>query len=391
MLISTHTPLAGRDQDRKCFGRDTDDFYSHAPCGARQTGESGRSSWSLFLLTRPLRGATGHVVTPPRYFDISTHTPLAGRDVCFRVRSGSAEFLLTRPLRGATETAEIRKFAGYFYSHAPCGARQNGNTKMAGDLAISTHTPLAGRDGFGFGNQAAVEDFYSHAPCGARLNSKVIEPPAGHFYSHAPCGARRKLQVAECGDENFYSHAPCGARRFRIRESGRSRRFLLTRPLRGATCNRRRRCICKKFLLTRPLRGATGSLRCPCGRLMISTHTPLAGRDICVIFDIPLNTDFYSHAPCGARPETRRVSRSKKYFYSHAPCGARPEFFKTARRLREFLLTRPLRGATPSPRAHRVSQRISTHTPLAGRDDYFTSALPSPQNFYSHAPCGARP
>ena len=77
---------------------------------------------------------------------------------------------------------------------------------------------------------------------------------------------------------------------------------------------------------------------------------------------------FYSHAPCGARPVKLDVCFRLRHFYSHAPCGARPvtravetapdisthtplagrdawaRRRKTA--LREFLLTRPLRGAT---------------------------------------------
>ena len=34
------------------------DFYSHAPCGARQPGRHRRIPAGKFLLTRPMRGAT---------------------------------------------------------------------------------------------------------------------------------------------------------------------------------------------------------------------------------------------------------------------------------------------------------------------------------------------
>ena len=101
--ISTHTPLAGRDSVRVDVQRLCEDFYSHAPRGARR------------IL----------VVHPVVWIFISTHTPLAGRDgtgadtLLFSLR-----FLLTRPSRGATS-----------FSLRP----------VASSL-ISTHTPLAGRD-----------------------------------------------------------------------------------------------------------------------------------------------------------------------------------------------------------------------------------------------------
>ena len=57
------------------------------------------------------------------------------------------------------------------------------------------------------------------------------------------------------------------------------------------------------------------------------------------------------------------------YFYSHAPCGARP-----------------IMSASGS-----MQNVISTHTPLAGRDNNFAVAVGAIKDFYSHAPCGARP
>ena len=60
--ISTHTPRAGRndkEERRTCFGLD---FYSHAPCGARPFRVVDVVLDILFLLTRPMRGATGQGV-----------------------------------------------------------------------------------------------------------------------------------------------------------------------------------------------------------------------------------------------------------------------------------------------------------------------------------------
>ena len=55
--------------------------------------------------------------------------------------------------------------------------------------------------------------------------------------------------------------------------------------------------------------------------------------------------NFNSHAPCGARPVCPYPLRSTSHFNSHAPCGARQQGER-------------IKGST----------RISTHTPLAGRD-----------------------
>ena len=122
-VISTHTPLAGRDAltGRQCHS--VQDFYSHAPCGARLPQPSIYDLFFSFLLTRPLRGAT----LPNSRFAL----PVL--------------FLLTRPLRGATLKTERNFKLKYFYSHAPCGARR---FRIEG---IYWHF-----------------NFYSHAPCGAR-------------------------------------------------------------------------------------------------------------------------------------------------------------------------------------------------------------------------------
>ena len=56
--ISTHTPLAGRDWGGGWGGNRNQDFYSHAPCGARRGVIAHHHIELVFLLTRPLRGAT---------------------------------------------------------------------------------------------------------------------------------------------------------------------------------------------------------------------------------------------------------------------------------------------------------------------------------------------
>ena len=57
------------------------DFYSHAPCGARQACVEVATAYVEFLLTRPMRGATKDWAVYDEGWEISTHTPHAGRDI----------------------------------------------------------------------------------------------------------------------------------------------------------------------------------------------------------------------------------------------------------------------------------------------------------------------
>ena len=101
--ISTHAPLAGRDEGRGLCPRGRRDFNPRAPCGARQEG--------FCTKTKPI--------------SISTHAPLAGRDLMVGVVFSSMIFQPTRPLRGATIAGLVHRLRAF---------------------DISTHAPLAGRD-----------------------------------------------------------------------------------------------------------------------------------------------------------------------------------------------------------------------------------------------------
>ena len=190
--------------------------------------------------------------------------------------------------------------------------------------------------------------------------------------------------------------------------------FQSTRPLRGATSDHPWRNLWAwVFQPTRPLRGATGVRRVCIRTTLISTHAPLAGRDLgchCagrgdgISTHAPLagrdrarnsynyhDINFNPRAPCGARP--RHIQRFARAFYFNprAPCGARPcrarwciwrRRFQPTRPLRgatctgrehggevmEFQPTRPLRGATQTVDIDKPFKVISTHAPLAGRD-----------------------
>ncbi len=78
----------------------------------------------------------------------------------------------------------------------------------------------------------------------------------------------------------------------------------------------------------------------------ISTHAPLAGRDRREKGLHTHNFDFNPRAPCGARP---CLGVTRAHYIKFQP-------------------TRPLRGATVKLVIAGVTYGISTHAPLAGRD-----------------------
>ena len=83
----------------------------------------------------------------------------------------------------------------------------------------------------------------------------------------------------------------------------------------------------------------------------ISTHTPLAGRDIAYAEIIRDNADFYSHAPRGARRQADGHAVGVDRFLLTRPSRGATSRKIPSQREAQFLLTRPSRGAThlPSP------------------------------------------
>ena len=123
--ISTHAPLAGRDRTslhRRACPRY---FNPRAPCGARPRSLARMIIFSYFNPRAPCGARLG-----------SLFVELA--PVC--------EFQPTRPLRGATPVSQVNM------NH----------------MDISTHAPLAGRDGLKHGRRICYHHFNPRAPCGAR-------------------------------------------------------------------------------------------------------------------------------------------------------------------------------------------------------------------------------
>ena len=101
----------------------------------------------------------------------------------------------------------------------------------------------------------------------------------------------------------------------------------------------------------------------------ISTHAPLAGRDVSTLGVV---TSFIAFQP------TRPLR------------GATTCHGRSRRTNIEFQPTRPLRGATRRRRRCTLAKKISTHAPLAGRDQSIRYPKSSHENFNPRAPCGAR-
>ena len=169
---------------------------------------------------------------------------------------------------------------------------------------ISTHTPHTGRDRTGH-NAYELANISTHTPHTGR------DP------------------VFRCIARIAYisTHTPHTGRDFGIKElSQKDGEFQLTRPIRGATGFPAIFAASATFQLTRPMRGATQPLSEKCSAEIISTHTPLAGRDCSTVINtVSATADFNSHAPCGAR--------------LWHPCSI-------LQPMAQFQLTRPMRGAT---------------------------------------------
>ena len=151
-------------------------------------------------------------------------------------------------------------------------------------------------------------------------------------------------------------------------------------------------CEGRRYFNPRAPRGArlSGSLgscrhgyfnpRAPCGARHRSNIARIAG------------LHFNPRAPCGAR-HFGFVGQSRNVISTHAPLAGRDNYSpEAALHEIEFQPTRPLRGATLLLFVCDVCGRpISTHAPLAGRDSALVRHESTRRNFNPRAPCGARP
>ena len=78
--------------------------------------------------------------------------------------------------------------------------------------------------------------------------------------------------------------------------------------------------------------------------------------------------------------------RIREHFNPRAPCGARRQIAASCGQRKEFQPTRPLRGATQRDCFADLIGGISTHAPLAGRDDGAFLRWSSEQKFQPTRP-----
>ena len=143
--------------------------------------------------------------------------------------------------------------------------------------------------------------------------------------------------------------------------------------------------------------------RAPCGarlgwkytitdKRLISTHAPLAGRDFPRILNAGYDKKISTHAPLAGR-DRRLPARTlrRANFNPRAPCGARQYSGKFTGYIgKVFQPTRPLRGATAISRRLVLRHWISTHAPLAGRDDNLKLGYGGTKEISTHAPLAGR-
>ena len=202
---------------------------------------------------------------------------------------------------------------------------------------------------------------------GATLLTLIRFASLLYFNPRAPCGARPTRHPLIFNLITFQPTRPLRGATYINLPIDKGQLFQPTRPLRGATGLTGLRYGSLVFQPTRPLRGATKHELERRLSNNISTHAPLAGRDVDDATVAGVNSDFNPRAPCGAR-----LSMSLK-----GDCRI------------IFQPTRPLRGATSMTLPLLVLILISTHAPLAGRDSlvYLLTRL---QRISTHAPLAGR-
>ena len=147
----------------------------------------------------------------------------------------------------------------YFNPRAPCGARPSFFLPFLVQFVISIHAPRAGRDFDRPFDMLAVPKISIHAPRAGRDGLDLPPwPTAPNFNPRAPCGARHFLISFQVSGMVISIHAPRAGRDKEKRTVSKAEYvFQSTRPVRGATRNRKVGTAQQRFQSTRPVRGAT--------------------------------------------------------------------------------------------------------------------------------------
>ena len=259
--ISTHAPLAGRDQHHTLVGCSARNFNPRAPCGARRIclavyAAKIRISTHAPLAGRDLRRRDRSAAGT----GISTHAPLAGRDkMGYKYTRVGEDFNPRAPCGARLSIASITSSGSLISTHAPLAGRDYAYILHDMDTDISTHAPLAGRDCRGRA-EGHLRQISTHAPLAGRdrLKPRQVTYQDKHFNPRAPCGARRLVKSCLLSRSDFNPRAPCGARHsFGFGQSDCTR-ISTHAPLAGRDLIPWLTLLCHRlFQPTRPLRGAT--------------------------------------------------------------------------------------------------------------------------------------
>ena len=187
-------------------------------------------------------------------------------------------------MRGATEFSILVCCAVVISTHAPLAGRDGLEYFRLKKIKISTHAPLAGRDVSPSFVSAMSSQFQPTRPLrGATISFLFMSLLLHNFNPRAPCGARQMYINSQAFDIDISTHAPLAGRDtvipnqacfinisthaplagrdiFPKSNNFRKSAFQPTRPLRGATPTPRPTNATITFQPTRPLRGATKTL-----------------------------------------------------------------------------------------------------------------------------------
>ena len=149
------------------------------------------------------------------------------------------------------------------------------------DETISIHSPHAGRDGKAMA-QAGFRDFDFNplSPCGERPPPDKPQAIDVVISIHSPHAGRDFVRVRKMRlSEDFNPLSPCGERLCLLRMVQSVARFQSTLPMRGETNLHLRNIPRGPFQSTLPMRGETYHTGYVYKYLLISIHSPHAGRD----------------------------------------------------------------------------------------------------------------
>ena len=283
--ISTHAPLAGRDSVAAGLPEQRENFNPRAPCGARPKHIKQEGNLRRFQPTRPLRGATiSTLLCAAAAKKISTHAPLAGRDSVAAGLPEQRENFNPRAPCGARPNPDLVVGAFILFQPTrPLRGATRSTSRIENFTEISTHAPLAGRDGEVVPSLQARMDFNPRAPCGARQYLEGHNYGRTNISTHAPLAGRDVIRRGSLHVKWISTHAPLAGRDGE--EIGLSETQICNNFNPRAPCGARRSSASQNrkppilFQPTRPLRGATVERDDDRIDRHISTHAPLAGRD----------------------------------------------------------------------------------------------------------------